>query len=302
MHHLRQSLACAASVLMSLSACTSMPASGPDAIHTFAAATSATGDAVSGAFEMVNQSYYGAQGATYLAEFSRSTKPPELKDFLPPASIATRVAVFDNLAAYAALLVDIADNDRSAELGTASAALAEALQGFRAEGASDMSAGLTSAIHGIGKLFTGGQRYDGIAAAASAADPHVQRICALLAEDIAALRGQFAADNAATRQDEFRYLKESLAAEKAGAAQVAALNAARRREEIERLVDIAKAGKAGDKTLADLATMVGDLAAAHKAIAQAYGKSASALQKSQLFFLAAQRLRVQYSGLNTPKG
>lgn len=300
--HTSLSTLASATLLVSLAGCTSMPTAGPDAIHTFAAATSATGTAVGGAFEMVNQSYYSAQGAAYLADFDRSTSPPELKDFLSPAAIDARVTVLDNLASYAALLVDIADNDRSAELGTASSALADTLQGFRPDGAADISTGLASAIHGIGKVFTSGRRFDGIASAASAADPHVQRICTLLAEDIAALRAQLAADNAKNRQEEFRYLKESLAAEKARPTHVLALDAARRRQEIERLVDIARAGKTADRTLADLATMVGDLAVAHKAIAEAYGKSASALQKSQSFFNAAQRLRHLYSPSTPAKG
>lgn len=277
---------------------TATPSAAPDAIKTFADGAALSGKAVGDAFDLVNRSYYASQGASYLAGFNTALKPPALADFVPAASVTARVAVFDQLAEYAALLVDISGNDRGAALDSASSALATSMQSLRGSGATDVSVNLATGINAIGALFLNGKRYDGAAAAAKAADPQVQTICRLMREDIATLRNQLHVSYVAALQDQFRYLKESLTPEKSTAVvHLAALDAVQKRQEIERLVDVARQEKAGMAILDQLQTMIDSLGTAHAAIADAYGQSASARQKASAFLGAAKRLRQFHSGL-----
>lgn len=295
----------AASLLaLALAACAAhgpvaSPPDAPDAIKAFADGAALSGKAVGNAFDLVNRSYYAAQGASYLAGFSKAVNPPALADFVPAASVAARVDVFDQLAGYAALLVDISTNDRSAALDGASSALAASMQSLKGSDQADVSAGMATGINAIGALFINGKRYDGVAAAAKAADPQVQAIGRMMTDDITLLRQQLHAGYVAALQDQFKYLKESLAAEKApGFAPSSALDAVKRRQEIERLVDLAQQEKAAMLVLDQLQAMLDSLASAHAAIAGAYGQSASARQKAEAFLGEAERLRHFHSGLS----
>ena len=271
-----------------LAACASPPDQGQQAITTFAAATADAPAAIGKAFHIVNQSHFLAQQARHLNHFTTYTQVPDIAPFTSDEAIALRVKVFQALADYATLLVDIGAGQLT-ELDAATEAVGAQLSAFSSGDASlttpETADAMAAAIMQLGHTLTERKRTTGIAAAAQAADPYVQRVCVLMKLDLDVLLQQLALDEAQQVAERFEYFRVNLPLERP------ALDMVRRREEIERVFQISQDGKASRYLLVSMKTMLDDLAEAHHGLAVLYGKNLLPQQKARVLMNDTTHLR-----------
>lgn len=305
--HARGHAICISALLCSAIAGCASPPQGHEAVQTFAAASSEASGAVVNAFMQVNDASYAAQSARFLRDYDTRPAMPDFTRFVSQASIDKRAQVFEVLAQYSAGLLDLTGEEPQAHMDTATRKLGESLTLLTVEGSSqlastDASAALQAGLNALGRSLIERRRSAAISEAATSADPHVQRICSALLDDMALLGAALRQQNATMAQDQYQYLRTSMDAPRApsGQAPMAPLNLIQKRDEILRVADLGRRGMYSEDFLHQLTPMIKAMAKAHTALTEKYQNGASRSEAARHFLNEVRRVKALHTSLRQP--
>jgi hypothetical protein len=290
-----------AGVTATLSGCIASPLAKRSAA--FSTAATATITQTTNAYQLVNQAYQDSQTATLVATFDTAEfQSKNFHPFLPPADLAVRTQVLDGLQQYAALLAEVSGDQPIADLETQTKASGDALAKMQQDDfksfkvSSDEQNIAETAVVALGGLLIEHERARALPGILAKMNPPIQRICALLENDIGTVGSAGLASSVHRHYDdqitaEQKYIRDN----------TATMSAAERRAEIETLPRLVVAQRQADQALAATRKSLAALAAAHAALTDTRTqKNAPAfeLELSQMV-QSAQSLSSFYSSLES---
>lgn len=240
----------------------------------FAPAATAAAKDTTAAYALVEQTHRDTEMAALVVSFdSEGFDPDQMKPFVPEADMAVRTKILAGLAKYAETLAYVSGDQPLTGVDTQTEALGKSLQELSksAELASlakkarvsgeDLNL-TTTAIDALGRALIERRRSRELPGILKQMREPMERICALLEEDIgepetSGLRNQLHNDYATLRRKRIRFLRDN----------EATMSPSEKRAAIEELPKLVDAEAAGDRTLAATQDALKQLAATHTALA-----------------------------------
>jgi hypothetical protein len=256
------------SLVLLISGCSLSPLS--QRATSFSTAATAATIKVQNAYQLVEQSYTGAQTASLVNNFdSKGFDPSQIQPFMPSAAMQARTQMIAGLQQYATLLAEVSGNQSVTALDTQSEALGKSLQALSAstglssvEKNADIDAGIASmAIDALGRMLMQHKTAKELPGILNQMQKPVDVICQLLEDDIgtpegSGLRNQLKVDYDRLIAEQRTYIY----------ANEAKMTPSEKRTEIQSLPQFVTTEQQDDATLAQTQSALKALAATNDAL------------------------------------